>query len=115
MRKLFFIKKILALVMTMVILTVSASNYAFKEQITEQLQEITTHHDSFTSDDEDAQCGFKDFKPPKHSFTNYDTFFTGGASLLNYSPEISFRTFYSPLRTPPEFYPEIVVPPQNLA
>ena len=56
-----------------------------------------------------------DFKPPKHSFINYETFFGNAAVVLIYNPLISDLLFYQTLKTLPEVYPDIFIPPQNIA
>lgn len=62
-----------------------------------------------------ADNALKDFKPPKHSFINYEAFFGNNILVLAYHPLIANLIFYDAFQLPPEVYPDIFVPPQNIA
>lgn len=63
----------------------------------------------------DAETRLGDFKPPKHSFIDYSTFFAPNNLLPAYNPVVSRLLPLEPLQTLPNVYLEINVPPDNLA
>lgn len=54
-----------------------------------------------------------DYKPPKHSFTDYSTFLSPRYPFHAYHPTISRLTPHERLQTPPEVFLEIDVPPDH--
>ena len=56
-----------------------------------------------------------DFKPPKNSFINYESFFGNSPLVIAYNPLITGLYFYQTLKAAPEVYSDIFIPPQNIA
>lgn len=83
----------------------------------EPLQEeiATSHICSLSTEGDAAEPGPDDFKPPKHSFVDYTTFFCPDRLVPLYQPSESRLVFAEPFRSPPQVYREIFVPPQNRA
>jgi len=63
----------------------------------------------------DVETRLGDFKPPKHSFIDYSTFFAHNKVLPAYNPVVSRLLPHEPFQTFPNVYLEINVPPDNLA
>jgi hypothetical protein len=63
----------------------------------------------------DEQTHLRDFKPPKHSFVDYTTYFSPKHASPGYNPETFKLSMHEPLLMYPEVYLEIHVPPDNLA
>lgn len=63
----------------------------------------------------DVETRLGDFKPPKHSFIDYSTFFAPNNLLPAYNPVVSRLLPHEPFQTLPNVYLEINVPPDNLA
>ena len=68
-----------------------------------------------TASDSDKQMHTGDFKPPKHSFVDYATFFFLKHLIPAYNPSASMLPVYEPFQTQPQVYLEIIVPPDSLA
>jgi len=111
MRNYLLFNRYLVLIMVMFTLTVTMHNNALKVQ---QFQKTGFYNVFLTDIENDIEHGLKDFKPPKHSFINYETFFGNNTLVLPYLPLIANLKYYHSLQTPPEFYPDIFVPPQNI-
>ncbi len=67
-----------------------------------------------TADDSDKQTHMGDFKPPKHSFVDYSTFFSPKHFIPAYNPSASTLPVYEPFQAQPQVYLEIIVPPDSL-
>ena len=67
------------------------------------------------ADASQGQAHLGDFKPPKHSFIDYSTFFSPRSFLPAYNPTVSALFLYEPFQALPEIYLEIYVPPNNPA
>jgi len=52
-----------------------------------------------------------DFKPPKHSFIDYSTFFSSKQLVPDYNPNVFLLLAYEPFQEQPEVFLEISVPP----
>lgn len=65
--------------------------------------------------DSDEQTHSGDFKPPKHSFVDYATFFSPKHFIPAYNPGTSALPVYEPFQLQPQVYLEIFVPPDSLA
>jgi len=79
------------------------------------LQKQTVSTASLTTDnggEGDARLG--DFKPPKHSFIDYSTFFAPKSFLPIYNPVVSRLLPHEPFRALQKVYLEINVPPDSL-
>ena len=77
---------------------------------------ISEHTDPvgcITSYDSPDFDGEGDYKPPKHSFTDYSTFLSPVYPSHLYLPTVSSLTPHERLETPPEVFLEIDVPPDH--
>ena len=80
------------------------------------LQKQTVSTASLTTDNEsDEEARMGDFKPPKHSFIDYSTFFAPNIFLPIYSPVVSRLLPHEPVRALQKVYLEISVPPDSHA
>lgn len=82
------------------------------------LQKIPACSASLTTDTDtggDVETRLGDFKPPKHSFIDYSTFFAPGTVLPAYNPVVSRLLPHEPFKIFENVYLEIHVPPDNLA
>lgn len=80
------------------------------------LQNQTVSTAFFTTDNEsDGEARLGDFKPPKHSFIDYSTFFAPKSFFPIYNPVVSRLLPHEPFRALQKVYLEISVPPDNLA
>jgi len=68
-----------------------------------------------TAIDGDVQTHLGDFKPPKHSFIDYSTFFAPSNVLPVYNPVVSKLLLHEQFLPLQEVYLDICVPPDNLA
>jgi hypothetical protein len=68
-----------------------------------------------TAIDGDGEANLGDFKPPKHSFIDYSTFFAPNNLLPAYTPVVSRLLPREPFITLQKVYLEISVPPDSLA
>lgn len=81
------------------------------------LQEQTACTASLTTDNDngdDGETRLGDFKPPKHSFIDYSTFFAPNNLLPAYNPVVSRLLPHEPFQTLQKVYLEISVPPDSL-
>ena len=85
-----------------------------RELISLQDQTICTASLS-TENGGDVKTRLGDFKPPKHSFIDYSTFFAPNSLLPAYNPVVSRLLPYEPFQTLQNVYLDISVPPDNLA
>ena len=67
-----------------------------------------------TANDSVEQTHTGDFKPPKHSFVDYSTFFSPKHFIPAYNPSASTLPLYEPFQAQPQVYLEIIVPPDSL-
>ncbi len=67
------------------------------------------------TDVSEEQTHTGDFKPPKHSFVDYATFFSPKQFIPAYNPGASTLPLYEPFLAQPQVYLEIIVPPDSLA
>ena len=80
------------------------------------LQEQTVCTASLTTaNDGDGETHLGDFKPPKHSFIDYSTFFAPNNFLPAYNPVVSRLLPHELFQALQKVYLEISVPPDNLA
>ncbi len=80
------------------------------------LQKQTVSTASLTTDNEsDGEARLGDFKPPKHSFIDYSTFFAPNNFPPIYNPVVSRLLPHEPFRALQKVYLEICVPPDSLA
>ena len=82
------------------------------------LQNIPACTASLTTDTDtggDGETRLGDFKPPKHSFIDYSTFFAPDTVLPAYNPAVSRLRPHEPFKILQKVYLEIHVPPDNLA
>jgi len=80
------------------------------------LQEQAVCTASFTAaTDGDGETHLGDFKPPKHSFIDYSTFFCPNNFIPAYNPAVSRLLSHEPFQAVPQVYLEINVPPDSLA
>jgi len=63
----------------------------------------------------DLETRLGDFKPPKHSFIDYSTFFAPNNLFPAYNPVVSRLLPHEPFQTLQNVYLDISVPPDNLA
>lgn len=109
------LKKANALLLLIITLHVTGYSLMLTGQIFAPLQEQITFSSSASFEADDSQTGIDDFKPPKHSFIDYTTYFCPDRLVPIYQPSESLLLFSEPFRIPPQVYPEIFVPPQNIA
>jgi hypothetical protein len=109
------LKKANALLLLIVTLHVTGYSLMLTGQIFAPLQEQITFCSSTSFEADDSQTGSDDFKPPKHSFIDYTSYFCPDRLVPIYRPSESRLFFSEPFRLPPQVYPEIFVPPQNIA
>ena len=83
--------------------------------------ELTSIQDDYSTaaflenDETGNKSGEDDFKPPKHSFIDYSTFFYPNNFLPAYNPAVSKLLSHEPFQAMPQVYLEINVPPDSLA
>jgi len=70
---------------------------------------------TLTASDSGEQTHAGNFKPPKHSFVDYSTFFSPKHFIPAYNPSTSTLPVYEPFQVQPQVYLEIIVPPDSLA
>lgn len=109
------LKKILALLLVIITLHVTAHSLLHPRQLFEPLQERLTFAFSICAEDDCADQDSGDFKPPKHSFVDYTGYFGPELLLADYLPLVTDLTFLEPFRTMPQVYLDIPVPPPNFA
>jgi hypothetical protein len=63
----------------------------------------------------DAETCLGDFKPPKHSFIDYSTFFAPNNILPAYNPVVSRLLPHEPFQAIQNVYLDICVPPDIIA
>ena len=83
-----------------------------------ELSSLQMHVDSsasLISADAEEHARVRDFKPPKHSFIDYSTFFSPKKLSLSYNPYVSQLPVYEQLQALPQVYLEINVPPDSLS
>ena len=105
-------RKIVALVMLVLTLNVMIIGFApggvsvnsFMAGISQTLGFEGTAGDAALDD-------MADFKPPKHSFIDYTSFFGGIVAVPAYQPVIAFMSMVSDFQFLPTIYTEIPVPP----
>ncbi|ANA39929.1 MULTISPECIES: hypothetical protein [Geobacter] len=108
-------KRAKALLLLIVILHVAGCSLMLTGQAFAPLQEQIAFCCSANIEADGAQADIDDFKPPKHSFIDYTTYFCPSGLVPIYQPSESRLLFAEPFRLPPQVYPEISVPPQNIA
>lgn len=79
------------------------------------LQESVAREASLLDNDNDEQTDEGDFKPPKHSFTDYSSFFSPNFLIPSYNPSMSELMTHEPFQAQPQVYLKIFVPPDGLA
>lgn len=68
-----------------------------------------------TTDSSVGETRLGDFKPPKHSFIDYSTYFYPNNFLPAYNPVVSRLLIHEPFQPLQKVYLDISVPPDNLA
>lgn len=111
------LNKTSALLLLLIMLHVTVHSLVLTRLAFEPLQQELTASQTCTlsADDSDTEPGLEDFKPPKHSFVDYTTFFCPDRLLPIYQPDESRLFVAEPFRPPPVVFREIFVPPQNRA
>lgn len=111
------LNKTSALLLLIITLHVTVHSLVLTRLAFEPLQEeiATSHICSMSAEESDAEPGPEDFKPPKHSFVDYTTFFCPDRLVPIYQPSESRLHVAEPFRAPLHVYREIFVPPQNRA
>lgn len=104
-----------ALLLLVLTVHVFAHSLLIPKHALSSLQQETVCTVSFDTDNGgDVEKRLGDFKPPKHSFIDYSTFFAPN-NLLAYNPIVSRLRPHEPFQAPQNVYLEIKVPPDNLA
>jgi len=109
------LNKTSALLLLLITLHVTVHSLVLTRLAFEPIQEeiATAHICSPSTDGSDDNPVHGDFKPPKHSFVDYSTFFCPDCLVPIYHPSEA-RLFVTELfRAPPQVFREIFVPPQN--
>lgn len=111
------LNKTSALLLLLITLHVTVHSLVLTRLAFEPLQEeiATSHICSVSAGESDAEPGPEDYKPPKHSFVDYTTFFCPDRLMPLYQPSESRLHAAEPFRAPPQVYRDIFVPPQNRA
>ena len=105
-----FLRGCLALAMVLVILTINLGSVQLRFFV-EDFRETVSAEASLNAT-EPSQAGYRlnDFKPPKHSFIDYGSFFSGSIMPIRSSKAtllISYRVFLAIK----DVYLELIVPP----
>lgn len=110
-------KKATAFLLLLVSLHVAVHSLMLSRQLFEPLQEelTTSLTCSMSAGEDETEPGSGDFKPPKHSFIDYASYFCPERLVPIYQPAESRLIFAEPFRAPPQVYQDIFVPPQNFA
>ena len=101
--------------MIFVTLSVTMNNYAQMKPFIQPLHDTTSCQVFFAADNEDTQARLQDFKPPKHSFINYETLFNNDLVMPAYLPQIAGLMSFPAFRAPTEVFLDILIPPGNLS
>lgn len=115
MRRNRVLRKFIALLLISVTITLSLNRFYQRIEFFEELQIAFSHMASLSACDEGAEQVLKDFKRPKYSFFDYNSFFSASELLPIYRPTIACLRIFETFQALPEVYPEIDVPPQNFA
>lgn len=105
--------KVAPLLLLILFLHVLAHNLTLPKLELASLQEKTVCTSSITANGTDEET-LGDFKPPKHSFIDYSTFFAPKNFLPAYNPILSKLLAHEPFQALPNVYLDINVPPNNL-
>ena len=111
------LNKTSALLLLLITLHMTVHSLVLTRLAFEPLQEeiATAHICSLSTEGDTTEPGPDDFKPPKHSFVDYTTFFCPDRLVPIYQPSESRLFIAEPFRAPPQVFREIFVPPQNRA
>jgi hypothetical protein len=105
-----------ALVLLFLVMHLAAHSLVFPRQAFVSLQEDMSPVCAISAADEAGVPAADDFKPPKHSFVDYTSYFCPDRLVPLYLPREALLCAVDSFRAPPPaVYFEIFVPPQNLA
>jgi hypothetical protein len=108
-------KRITAFIMLLLTLHVIADGVMTAKDSLEPLKERARQVATLTSDDDSDEPGLDDFKPPKHTFIDYSTYFLPHWTAPIFHPRMASLTAIDHLRLTHQFYPDVPVPPDNRA
>lgn len=115
MRSFFSLRNFTAVTMVVVILTATVSGFALKKQLLEPFQDTVSHKVFIESDENDSENTMDDDRKPRIYQLEHLATWSGSCTTPLYLPPVAMLLSHEPYRTLPEVYPEIFVPPQNLA
>ena len=86
-----------------------------KHELSSLQEQVVCMTSLTTGIDGNGETHLGDFKPPKHSFIDYSTFFAPNNFLPAYNPVVSRLLPHEPFQALQKVYLDISVPPDNLA
>lgn len=109
------LRKIKTFLLLLITLHVAMHTVIFSSQLPDPLKEQMSLTCSVIAEEDGAEQNSDDFKPPKHSFIDYTTYFSAGSMTPAYLPHEGRFSFAAPFAIPQKVYLDIFAPPQNLA
>jgi hypothetical protein len=108
-------RKYAALLMLLVVLKIVGGVYPPQGERYGLTKDRPAAAEVCTFDNYSPAGSHEDHKPPKHSFTDYDSLFTPSCGLPDYAPPTASQPFHDRPVAIPDVYHDIYVPPQNHA
>ena len=109
------LRKLKTFLLLLITLHVAVHTVIFTSQSPDPLKEQISLACSVIAEEDGAEQNSGDFKPPKHSFIDYTTYFSAGSMTPAYLPHEGRFSFAAPFAIPQKVYLDIFAPPQNLA
>lgn len=109
------LRKLKTFLLLLITLHVVVHTVIFTSQSPEPFKEQISLTCSVIAEEDGAEQNSGDFKPPKHSFIDYATYFSAGSMTPVYLPHEGRFSFAAPFVIPQKVYLDIFAPPQNLA
>lgn len=107
-------RKLIALVLLSVTLTLAMNRFTLKIEFFEELQDCVSQKAFISADDEGSEQGLNDLKKPKYSVYDHVSSCGDLHPFPAYNPKVAHLTFEEPSKAVPEVYLDIFVPPDNL-
>lgn len=108
------LRKLKTFLLLLITLHVVVHTVIFTSQSPEPFKEQISLTCSVIAEEDGAEQNSGDFKPPKHSFIDYTSYFAGSMTPA-YLPHEGCFSFADPFTILPKVYLDIFAPPQNLA
>lgn len=109
------LKKIQTFLLLFITLHMTVHTFTLALPLFDPLKAAVSAACTLSTEENDTGESCDDFKPPKHSFIDYASYFSSGTLTLAYLPHEERLSFADPFSTPPKVYFDIFTPPQNLA